>query len=223
MVAAWREDTCWEHEAAEVKDGPGFSLSLAVNEQREFLENPLIYWKGSIPFPQARSQSSEVQGKDTWSALPQGASPQVLSWKVLLQHLVQAPYVTGEEPEAQSRRKVSWPRSPHWGKCDGNRRAEELCGGDEPLFCFWWPPSWLSPPPSLSWTFVEPLCNLFSPLRLEWSFKAKSNHITYLWWVGMHANFLHSSVGRESTCDAGDPGSVSGLGRSAWEGIGYPL
>lgn len=56
-----------------------------------------------------------------WSALPQGASPQVLSWKVLLQHLIQAPYVTGEEPKAQ-RRKVSWPRSPHWGKCDGNRR-----------------------------------------------------------------------------------------------------
>ena len=33
----------------------------------------------------------------------------------------------------------------------------------------------------------------------------------------------HSSVGKESTCNAGDPGLVPGLGRSAGEGIGYPL
>ena len=33
----------------------------------------------------------------------------------------------------------------------------------------------------------------------------------------------HSSVGKESACNAGDPGSVPGLGRSAGEGIGYPL
>jgi len=32
-----------------------------------------------------------------------------------------------------------------------------------------------------------------------------------------------SSVGKESTCSAGDPGSFPGLGRSAGEGIGYPL
>ena len=32
-----------------------------------------------------------------------------------------------------------------------------------------------------------------------------------------------SSVGKESTCNAGDPGSVPGSGRSAGEGIGYPL
>ena len=31
------------------------------------------------------------------------------------------------------------------------------------------------------------------------------------------------SVGKESTCNAGDPGLISGLGRSAGEGIGYPL
>ena len=29
--------------------------------------------------------------------------------------------------------------------------------------------------------------------------------------------------GKESTCNAGDPGSVPGLERSAGEGIGYPL
>ena len=32
-----------------------------------------------------------------------------------------------------------------------------------------------------------------------------------------------SSVGKESSCNAGDPGSVPGSGRSAGEGIGYPL
>ena len=32
-----------------------------------------------------------------------------------------------------------------------------------------------------------------------------------------------SSVGKESTCNAGDPGSISGSGRSAGEEIGYPL
>ena len=31
------------------------------------------------------------------------------------------------------------------------------------------------------------------------------------------------SVGKESACNAGDPGSIPGLRRSAGEGIGYPL
>ena len=35
--------------------------------------------------------------------------------------------------------------------------------------------------------------------------------------------FPHSSVGKESTCNAGDPGSITGLGRSTGEGRGYPL
>ena len=34
--------------------------------------------------------------------------------------------------------------------------------------------------------------------------------------------FPSSSVGKESTCNAGDPGLISGLGRSGREGIGYP-
>ena len=33
----------------------------------------------------------------------------------------------------------------------------------------------------------------------------------------------NSSVGKESTCNACDPGSIPGSGRSAGEGIGYPL
>ena len=35
--------------------------------------------------------------------------------------------------------------------------------------------------------------------------------------------FPGSSVGKESTCSAGDPGSIPGLERSAGEGLGYPL
>ena len=34
---------------------------------------------------------------------------------------------------------------------------------------------------------------------------------------------LVNSVGKESACNAGDPGSIPGLGRSAGEGNGYPL
>ena len=35
--------------------------------------------------------------------------------------------------------------------------------------------------------------------------------------------FPDSSVGKESTCNAGDPSSISRSGRSAGEEIGYPL
>ena len=35
--------------------------------------------------------------------------------------------------------------------------------------------------------------------------------------------FSDSSVGRESACNAGDPSLIPRLGRSAGEGIGYPL
>ena len=32
-----------------------------------------------------------------------------------------------------------------------------------------------------------------------------------------------SSAGKESACNAGDPGLIPGLGRSPGEGLGYPL
>ena len=35
--------------------------------------------------------------------------------------------------------------------------------------------------------------------------------------------FRDSSVGKESACSAGDPGSIPGSGRSPGVGIGYPL
>ena len=39
------------------------------------------------------------------------------------------------------------------------------------------------------------------------------------WYQG----FPDSSAGKESTCNAGDPSSIPGLGRYTGEGIGYPL
>ena len=39
----------------------------------------------------------------------------------------------------------------------------------------------------------------------------------------MRASLILSSVGKESACNAGDLGSISGLGRSPGEGNGNPL
>ena len=41
--------------------------------------------------------------------------------------------------------------------------------------------------------------------------------------MGVFRGISHSSVGKESTCNAGDPGSIPGLGKSPGEGLGYPL
>ena len=41
--------------------------------------------------------------------------------------------------------------------------------------------------------------------------------------VTLSMGFPDSSVGKESACNAGNPGLIPGLGRSPGEGIGYPL
>ena len=41
--------------------------------------------------------------------------------------------------------------------------------------------------------------------------------------LAMSMGFPHSSLGKESSCNVGDPGSIPRLGRSAGEGIGYSL
>ena len=48
--------------------------------------------------------------------------------------------------------------------------------------------------------------------------KSLSNH-----YFGLCVNFPGCSVGKESICNAGEPGSIPGSGRSPGEGIGYPL
>ena len=49
-------------------------------------------------------------------------------------------------------------------------------------------------------------------------------HIVGPYWLSiLYMGFLDSSVGKESACSAGEPSLISGSGRSAGEGIGYPL
>ena len=42
-------------------------------------------------------------------------------------------------------------------------------------------------------------------------------------WVGGRGVFPDNSVGKESACNAGDPGLIPELGRFTGEGIGYSL
>ena len=48
-------------------------------------------------------------------------------------------------------------------------------------------------------------------------------HLVLLYLFFVKLGFPDSSVGKESACNAGDPGSIPGSGRSTGEGIGYPL
>ena len=43
------------------------------------------------------------------------------------------------------------------------------------------------------------------------------------WWLHPLLGFSDSSVAKESSCNVGDLDLISGLGRLAGEGIGYPL
>ena len=64
-------------------------------------------------------------------------------------------------------------------------------------------------------------------------FQWKSNYMfektSFLYVNGIFYEFMigklvkNCSIGKESTCNAGDPGSIPGLGRSSGEGIGYPF
>ena len=63
-------------------------------------------------------------------------------------------------------------------------------------------------------------------LKELWESKFFIYFITFLFVFCLHLyvhGFLHRSVGKESACSAGHPSLIPGLGRSAGEGIGYPL
>ena len=66
---------------------------------------------------------------------------------------------------------------------------------------------------------VQLPCVLVSqkPLNAFTWFIFKTRIVVYI------AGFPDSSVGKKSTCNPGDLGSIPWLGRSAGEGIGYPL
>ena len=84
---------------------------------------------------------------------------------------------------------------------------------DSPLF--WVFSAWLSP------QAVSAFCVWIFPPYSAWHIGAYS-----LIWIAHASSYMcfpDSSVGKESACNTGDPGSVPGSGTSAGEGIGYAL
>ena len=61
----------------------------------------------------------------------------------------------------------------------------------------------------------------FHGLHSPWGHKESDRTETFNFTEA--SGFPCSSVGKESACNAGDPGSIFGSGRSPGEGIGYPL
>ena len=72
------------------------------------------------------------------------------------------------------------------------------------------------------------------PIYFPWSDGTRWHDLRFLWLMEILNTYTHtqtqrafiydhSSVGKEYTCSAGDPGSIPGWGRSPREGIGYPL
>ena len=66
-------------------------------------------------------------------------------------------------------------------------------------------------------TWKIPWMEEFDRLHSPWGLKESDTT------ERLHFMLLGSSAGKESTCNAGDPSSISGLGCSPGEGIVYPL
>ena len=77
------------------------------------------------------------------------------------------------------------------------------------------------PPGNLPYTRIKPM-SLMSPALPDGFFTTSATWDLFTHHLDKYG-FPHSSVGKESTCNAGDPSSIPGLGRSAGEGIGYPF
>ena len=57
----------------------------------------------------------------------------------------------------------------------------------------------------------------------RWTFVGKAMSFLFNMLSRFVMGFSDSTVSKEFTCNTGDPGSIPGLGRTAEEGIGYPL
>ena len=68
----------------------------------------------------------------------------------------------------------------------------------------------------------NPLPRIITPFCLAETYLLSCNFQVYNT-VLITMVFPDSSVGEESACNAGDPSSIPGSGRSSGEGIGYPL
>ena len=69
-----------------------------------------------------------------------------------------------------------------------------------------------------TWEWRKRVDSLHLEVRREAWIWHRDFKVTILW-----KGFPDSSVGKESTCSAEDPGLIPGSGRPAGEGIGYPL
>ena len=65
--------------------------------------------------------------------------------------------------------------------------------------------------------YVQIAQSVEHPFKLRVQGSSPCSGATFLW------GSPGSSAGKESTCNAGDPGSIPGSGRSAGGGIVYPL
>ena len=110
-------------------------------------------------------------------------------------------------------------KDPDAGKIEGRRRRgwQRMRWLDGITDSWTW--VWVS---SRSWWWTGRPGVLQSMGLQSWTWLSELNWLIIVFLM-LHIPFPHSSVGKESTCDAGDPGSIPGLGRSAGEGIGYPL
>ena len=72
---------------------------------------------------------------------------------------------------------------------------------------------------SVSENFLKLLRDMMRFTKLELEDLVDCSHEL---WVEVRG-FTDSSVGKESHCNAGDPSSIPGSGRSAGEGMGYPV
>ena len=80
--------------------------------------------------------------------------------------------------------------------------------GLQPTRLLWWATEWSELPCSSPGDLPDPGIEPGSPALAGGFFTIE---------------FPDSSVGKESTCNVGDPGSIPRLGRSIGEGKGYPL
>ena len=92
---------------------------------------------------------------------------------------------------------------------------------EEPAFLAIWPLPPFSKPAAPIFFLSSDLCFHLLSLMVVLLPPFYDGHCNYI--APLPTGFPDSSAGKESPCNARDPGSISGLGRSDGEGIGYSV
>ena len=135
------------------------------------------------------------------------------------------------------------PKLCHWTHCSPvmqETRVQSL-GRQDPLekgmaihsIILAWRISWTEKPGRLqcvgsqrlrhNWTTNTHTTTSYTRKPVPTGFSVSVNHNSIFVVAQTHWGFPDGSVGKESTCNAGDPSSIPGSGRPAGEGIGYTL